>query len=276
MEVLSYYVARIYLSSLNNPRLTSRWALTEAERAQNTLRALGDSELEAIAAEFDLDLERGPDGVVVSVDQYLSIPTLGQSWMLVNRRYSDGLVQLTPDEALRLIQAKIQAKIVEGLPAEVPPDIQALIQQDLEILRVAAEKLATAYKPQHSAVAGAFPQCIETLINAIQGGKNLVHFARFALVTFFLGVNMSVEDIMKVFAASPDFNEERTRYQVEHIARGTGERDYKTPNCSTFQIYSLCPGGCGPNVTNPLTYYNKRCNRCSSRSKESMEAVKAQ
>ena len=275
-EVLSYYVSRIYLSGLKNPRLVARWALHEAERAQTALKALGDAELKSMAAEFGLDLQIKLHEVNVGIDQYLSIPTLGPTWMLVNRQYAGGVVRLSLEETMRLLQAKIQAKICEGLPAELPANLIQLIQSDLDQLRSAAEKLATDYKPQHNAVASAFPPCISALIDAIREGRNLVHFARFALVTFLLGVNMTMEEIMAVFATSPDFNEERTRYQVEHIARGSGGRNYKTPHCSTFQIYNLCPGACGVDITNPLTYYNRKCGRCSSRLKGSTAAARAQ
>lgn len=196
--------------------------------------------------------------------------------MLVNRQYSGGRVWVDAQDVLRLLQAKIQAHTLEGLPAVVPDYLTPLICQDLQILQEVVRSFATEYVSQHPAIEEAYPPCIKRMINAIQNGENLIHFARFALVTFLLGVNKSPEEIVQVFGLSPDFNEKQTRYQVDHVSRGANGQNYKTPNCSTLQLYSLCPGGCETDLTNPLIYYNRMCKKCSLRSKASTEAVRAQ
>ncbi|MCK4928368.1 MAG: DNA primase regulatory subunit PriL, partial [Methanosarcinales archaeon] len=92
-----------------------------------------------------------------------------------------------------------------------------------------------------------------------QGGVNLAHSARFALTSFLLNIELSADQIIQLFGVSPDFNEEMTRYQVEHIAGGTGT-SYKPPSCSTMITYGNCMGKdvlCRE-IGHPLNYYRKK------------------
>jgi len=88
------------------------------------------------------------------------------------------------------------------------------------------------------------------MIQDIAAGINLPHSARFTLTSFLLKIGLSVEDIIKIYRSSPDFDESKTRYQVEHIA----SREYTPPSCSTIRTYGNCTGSC-PNPGHPLTIY---------------------
>ncbi|MEO2240594.1 MAG: hypothetical protein ABGY09_00830 [Euryarchaeota archaeon] len=102
---------------------------------------------------------------------------------------------------------------------------------------------------------GGFPPCMRRLLERAQEGENLPHEARFALAAFLVNVGWDEDRIVEVFSNLPDFDEERTRYQVRHIAgkEGSGTK-YLPPNCDKMREWGLCenPDGCG--VKNPLTY----------------------
>jgi len=100
------------------------------------------------------------------------------------------------------------------------------------------------------------PPCIERLIEDLQRGENLPHFARFALATFLTHAGWSVDQIVDLFRNAPDFDEKVTRYQVEHVAgkRGGGKR-YAPPACARMRQEGLCVADCG--VGHPLVFLRR-------------------
>ncbi|MCL2549833.1 MAG: DNA primase regulatory subunit PriL, partial [Methanimicrococcus sp.] len=99
-----------------------------------------------------------------------------------------------------------------------------------------------------------FPPCINKALSNVREGINLAHSMRFAMVSFLSNIGMSADDIVNVFNVSPDFSEEKTRYQVEHIAGN----QYKTPSCATMQTYGNCTGqnNMCSKIRHPLSYYS--------------------
>jgi DNA primase large subunit len=97
------------------------------------------------------------------------------------------------------------------------------------------------------------------MLSKVSKGINLAHSARFALVSFLLQINMTPDEVIALFATSPDFDQDRTRYQVEHIAGATGTR-YKPPACATMATYGNCPGedDLCRRIRHPLSYYERR------------------
>jgi len=106
-------------------------------------------------------------------------------------------------------------------------------------------------------VSSNLPPCIEKLIQDLQHGENLPHFARFALAAFLVNAGWSVDQIVDLFRNAPDFDEKVTRYQVEHIAgkRGGGRR-YVPPACERMRQEGLCVANCG--ISNPIEWLRKR------------------
>jgi len=113
-------------------------------------------------------------------------------------------------------------------------------------------------------IRGLTPPCIESIINEVKSGGNPSHQARFALAAYMLrrchdieGKPMEdcVEDLVNLFKTVADFDEKKTRYQVEHIAglRG-GHKFYMPPSCQEMNSLGLCPTNLGCGVKNPLNY----------------------
>jgi DNA primase large subunit len=85
-------------------------------------------------------------------------------------------------------------------------------------------------------------------------------------LSFLHAIGMDSEEIMKLFSAAPDFREDMTRYQVEHITGKTSGTEYSPPGCQAMKTYSICyneddwcrrerPDGSGRYVNHPLSYY---------------------
>ena len=77
------------------------------------------------------------------------------------------------------------------------------------------------------------------LIMALAGGANLTHMGRFALTAFLHTIGLSVTQIVEVYQRSPDFDIEKTLYQVEHISGRSGT-EYTPPSCATMETNGLC------------------------------------
>ena len=85
---------------------------------------------------------------------------------------------------------------------------------------------------------GRLRSCIWNLINRIH--EDLDHKLRVAVVTEMYHNGYSIEEIIDVFRGSPDFDEKKTRYQVEHIVNG----GYKPFRCVTLKKLGVCDGSC--------------------------------
>ena len=96
-------------------------------------------------------------------------------------------------------------------------------------------------------------------ISNVRAGVNLAHSMRFALVSFLLNIGMNIDGIIELFKVSPDFDEERTRYQVNHIHGATGTT-YTSPSCATMITYGNCYGkeALCDRISHPLSYYRKK------------------
>jgi DNA primase large subunit len=74
------------------------------------------------------------------------------------------------------------------------------------------------------------------MLEQVASNVNLAHSARFALVSFLIQINISIDQIVGLFNTCLDFDPEKTRYQVEHIAGASGTI-YEPPSCATMATY---------------------------------------
>ena len=100
----------------------------------------------------------------------------------------------------------------------------------------------------------------EKLLSDSLHGVNLPHSGRFALVSFLHTIGMDSEQILTLFAQSPDFDESKSSYQIKHITGELNNTDgYTPPECHTMKTNGLCPGEdplCEKEWMNhPLIYY---------------------
>ncbi|MCR3883483.1 DNA primase large subunit PriL [Methanotrichaceae archaeon M04Ac] len=267
-ELLSYPLARVMVSCINDDLLIRRYALAEAKLASRKMvrEELGD--LLLLARDLSVDPRYDPNGLFVHFSDYLKAASGMRSpgWKLVNRSLEAGWVAVTDHELARLLEERAKERVQKGLPLKVPPEICEGLGPDLtqvkeELLsRRAKEKVDLGEVTEE-----AFPPCIRGFLGEVAAGTNLAHTARFALTTFLLAVGMKVDEVVAVFNTSPDFDEERTRYQVEHIAGRSGTA-YKPPSCATMATYGNCPGEdrlCRW-VNHPLSYYERKAKKRGS------------
>jgi len=259
-ELLSYPLARVMVSCLGDSILLRRYALAEAKLAYKRMQNEKEG-LTMLADDLGLHAQ-GPGPYKIHFAEYIRAAHGMRSpkWKLTNRDLFQGYLTITEEELKRIMEEAAREKVLKGLPLPVDEKICSALEEYLKPLKEQLEIIRARDKVDLGKVEeGAFPPCIKKMLSEVAKGTNLAHSARFALVSFLLQINMTVEEIVSLFNTSPDFDEERTRYQVEHIAGASGTR-YKPPACATMATYGNCPGEdelCR-RIRHPLSYYERR------------------
>ena len=274
VELLSYPVARVLVSLVDEPALTRRYASAEAETAVERLRADGDDaaalrsvERERLSrAEFLAALGLGDAisetdvGASIDVATYLRLTDDldGDRWRLVNRALADGRVPVSTVELDDLVRAAVRERVEADLPLAVPETVaDALVGQVNAILSMlsdfSVERSFDAVEPE------SFPPCVKALGERVRDGGPLPDHSRFAYVSFLATVGMDGDEIAARLSAHPDADEEAERYRIDHLT-DRGAAAYLPPSCATMQAYGDCVNqdSLCAQIAHPLEYYERR------------------
>ncbi|MEF8776629.1 MAG: DNA primase regulatory subunit PriL [Haloarculaceae archaeon] len=282
VELLSYPVARVIVSLVDERILTRRYASAEAttayERftdeldAREALKSAGDDQLtlDQLLGEFDLGSQvRTVDGgeatdYRVRVGAYLEYAAgeWDDSWRLVNRELDEGEVPLTASELRLLLRQAIRRRVEADLPFDVPPAVGDHLEAHTETIREWLADLDLT-RDIDTVVPELFPPCMKALLDDVQKGEHLEHHSRFAIASFLTTIGMTTDEIVELFEVNPGFGEEATRYQVDHIRGDTSPTEYSPPACATMQSYGDCVNKddiCEDVIdeSHPLNYYEHR------------------
>ncbi|MCE8425046.1 MAG: DNA primase regulatory subunit PriL [Candidatus Methanoperedens sp.] len=263
-ELLSYPVARILVSCIKDSYLIKRYALSEAKSSYDLIKKLPDGGLMDFASEFSISSRIDERSYVMHCTDYLRHAIREQGWKLINRKMNRGWVYLSKVEFARIIEEAVRERIESGLPLDVPPHICASLEDYLIEIRnnLIARKSEFSIEEFKEIMPDCFPPCIVHALSGAQAGLNLPHSLRFALTSFLLNIGMNIDGIIEMFKVSPDFDEERTRYQVMHI-HGAAGTAYTSPSCATMTTYGNCFGKeplCD-RISHPLSYYRKKARK---------------
>ncbi len=275
VELLSYPVARVLVSLVDQHILTRKYAAAEAATAHERLQAAfteGDDlksrdrerlTIQTLLTEFGMreTVRETAEGYAVGVGTYLTYASdkREDQWRLVNRPLQDGDVELTEVELLALIEQAIEQRVSDGLPLGVPEAIATHLDAEREQL---AERLADLdlTRDIDTVVPDLFPPCMSALLDQVQKGEHLEHHSRFAIATFLTTIGLTTDEIVDLFEVNPGFGEEATRYQVDHIRGKTSPTQYSPPACSTMQSYGDCVNkdNLCEQISHPLSYYEAK------------------
>lgn len=243
MEVLSYPYARMIVSAVGDRFLTKRYALSEAVRMNKILVGEDKETVIEVSDQLNVQSSADIDGIIrMKFTDYLRLANRLKSvdWKLINSDIHSGMVFLPQDKFSRLMQNALQDKIESELPLMTPDEFKPYLQADVTHAMMALAEAKARFSPSGGELKRDFlPPCIAHIMQMSRQGLNLPHSARFALVTFLNALGLQYEDIIKVFAESPDFDESKSEYQIKHIM-GRGEEGYSPPECSTMKTNGLC------------------------------------
>ncbi|MFX1238627.1 MAG: hypothetical protein ACFFAS_19540 [Promethearchaeota archaeon] len=169
---------------------------------------------------------------------------------LVNNPLENGYVYVQQKTIARLLQEYVRKKI---LPPGIldknsiidfknglfqVPEFQSIYKQiNEEWTRVKeASEFKTFSFDTERAPSDTFPPCLQEILTKAREGQNLVHNERLFLVFLLHAINYSVEDIVAIFSNLPDFDENKTLYQVKFAL----EKNYTPHKCDTLKSLHLC------------------------------------
>ena len=273
IELLSYPVARVLVSLVDDPGLTRRYARAEAETAMARFRADREETalrsvdrepltLEELLAEFELTEAVSPraDGFAVDVATYLRLADglADERWRLVSRELADGAVPVSEPELHDLLRAAVEDRVAEGLPLSVPDRAaDALESRAMELRSELADHSGSwDFDRVEPAL---FPPCIAALLERAAGDGELPAHSRFALAAFLATVGASKSAIVDRLAAHPSVSAEAAAALVDHLADEAGA-EYPPPSCATMVEYGDCVDrdALCARIGHPLEYYDRR------------------
>lgn len=259
-SLYTYGMARIIASCINDRNVIERLIAYEARRSAFYLA--GDepdegeeAKREEVARRLGLELRDGTIPVPAYVEMVSGLREPG--WRLVNREVAGGLVRVHATEVEVLLRERIRVVIrARGLP-KVPAEVCALLAPAIE--RLTAVHQSQMLRDLGPIDESRYPPCMAAMITALASGGNLTHMGRFALTAFLHTIGLSTTQIVEVYQRAPDFDIEKTLYQVEHISGRSGT-EYTPPSCATMETNGLCvrrDAFC-ERIGGPLGYYRKR------------------
>jgi len=266
MEIFSYPLARMVAVSVGDTYFKRRYALGEAYHAYRNLLNERPSFLIEVSEELCINAEylENAGNVKVFFKDYLrNAPTRYKKWKMVNRDIDGGYVHTSVRDLARLILESLRRRIEEELESRksnkaIEEAFSSDIKRFQNIVNVHKKKMEAA--PVGKLSIEKLPPCMEDILAAIQAGENVPHMGRFALVSFLNSLQLSTNEILKIFSNAPDYQEDRTRYQVDHITGASSSTSYKSPGCEKMRTYGICPvdkmDDLCREVYHPLTYYS--------------------
>jgi DNA primase large subunit len=278
VELLSYPVARVLVSLVDERVLTRKYARAEAATAHERFTeefaataeyksTRGERLTQAdLLAEFELTsaVRESAEGYQVGVGTYLDLAAdqWGDEWRLVNRVLADGDVAVSEAELHELIRQAIRHRVADGLPLSVPNPIAEHLDEEVAQVRETLSNLDLT-REIDTVVPDLFPPCMKHLLDQVQKGEHLEHHSRFAIAAFLTSIGMTTDEIVDLFQVNPGFGEDATRYQVDHIRGATSPTEYSPPSCATMQSYGDCYNKddvCEDVIdeSHPLNYYEHR------------------
>ena len=271
-ELLSVPVARMLCVAIAEKQLTARYAAAEARRAHDALAADADPEaLPRAAAAVGLALVEDGERFRMHFADYLKAAPSESSWKLVLRTVDKGQVRVDRKDAIRLVQEALSRRIVEELEAERGKPMPGPVQDALEpLVERVTPKLDAARESWTTGDFGPvqpdlFPPCIKEVFEALKRRENVPHHGRFALATFLNTIGWGSEQILDYLSSTPNFDREKSRYQIEHVTGQKGVGAYTPPGCATMQTNGVCPLDKRDSVCftikHPLSYYRKQLRR---------------
>ncbi len=266
MELLSYPVARMVAVCVGDTYFKRRYALGEAYHAYQNLLKEPLTFLLTIVDEFNLHVKKreNQNHIDIYFKDYLRYaPTRYKEWKMINRELTNGYIHITHKDLARLILEALRARINNELDErECTKAITTTFASDIKRFQntVMLHRKKIEATPVGRLSVEKLPPCMKNILTAIQQGENVPHMGRFALVAFLNSLKLGTQDILKLFSTAPDYEEEKSRYQVEHITGNSSTTSYKAPGCDKMRTYGLCPvnerdDDC-KRVAHPRSYYN--------------------
>lgn len=266
VELLSYPLARIIVSLVDDRRVTNRYVQAEGRTAAERFQSdIGRDQTESdrldhtmIFEEFDLEARPADDGFNLAVVDYLSLSgeLSDERWHLVNRGLDEGWVPISESEFPRLLEAAVRQRVGRDLPLTVPDEIANRLAEAVAEIKTAvgAVRLPETFDVVDPA---AFPPCMDALIERAEAGEDLSPSSRYALTSFLTSLGLTAEELNRVIEEPVD---EQLIEMAKAVSGDEGPTQFPPGSCETMVAYGDCVNKddlCAT-IDHPLEYYEER------------------
>lgn len=270
-NIYIYLLLRILLYTLNNKVLSNRIANLYSKTTYNELNKENEYNLYYIYKDLDLDVIYEENQTtfkkIVLKDQqqiyktnfkisYIDYLKLASNLKdeyrkLVNNALLHGYVYIKPESLNRLLQEHVRMKLLAQNTVDSDQlkkfkdalfnvkefkDLYDTITEIWELKKDEFEySLDITYKEGKNLLES-FPSCIKEILTKAQEGQNLIHTERLFILWVLNALEYPEEKIIEVFSTLPDFDREKTAYQVKYAIK----KGYTPYSCKSLKSYNLC------------------------------------
>ena len=170
---------------------------------------------------------------------------------LVNNAMIDGYIFIGERRLARLLQEYVRNKLIdsqEGGKIELDSlkkelmkiqrfkDLYEKILNDWAVIEDRFEYSFEIDFEKIKDISNIYPPCVLEILKKANEGQNLIHNERLFIVWFLIALDYPIDKIVNIFSTLPDFNRERTEYQVKYAKR----KSYTPYKCSSLKSLNLC------------------------------------
>ncbi|UCD00896.1 MAG: hypothetical protein JSV23_08410 [Promethearchaeota archaeon] len=271
LNIYLYIILRILLYVLDNKSISNRIANLYSKNTYNELNEDRDYNLFKIYQDLNLEVKYEEEPIIykkrVIKDQeeifktkfkiffidYLKLASnLKDPYRkLVNNALFEGYVYVKPKNLNRLIQEYVRIKLLTQKKINLErlkelreqlfknPEFKDLFNEIKNLWEKKKEDfeyaLDTKYK-RGKDMLKTFPPCIEEILSKAEEGQNLIHIERLYILWFLNALEYPEDEIINVFSKLPDFDREKTEYQVKYAIK----KGYTPYSCKSLKSYNLC------------------------------------
>lgn len=277
VEILSYPVARVIVSLVNDPGLIQRYAHAEAHTAHE--RFLADIRtnetgvglesveptritLDDLLAEFDLAdaVHEVSGGYAMEVGEYLALAEHqdADKWRLITRTLSRGRIHISQEELYLLLRDAVRDRVQAGLPVEAPDQVAATLSEAVvDIQAELTDHVPTMEFDEVDPVL--FPPCMKALLDRVENGERLPTHSQFTITSFLSTVGFANDQIIE--RTSPEGKPgDQIQYQLPHLREDGDPSVYPPVSCPAMVAYGDCVNkdALCEQISHPLEYYDRR------------------
>jgi hypothetical protein len=253
VELLSFHLARYFITYIDDSWLRMRWALAEAARIERLLINESDEVIIYVINDLGLNVKKETEEGEWSMygNQYLRLSRRLRpmpDWLLINRRTSRGRVMLMHAEVIKLVKEWLYDIFAQtgAFRAEWGPEELKIIK---DVLQGRFAKVVSSTPTK------GWPPCMVALRNRV---AEIDNYGLAALIFYMVGRGYSKSEIVNVLKLRSDFDEEVAVKQIEYAAiRAGGLTNDEPPSCFDMRMRDLCIDNgiwCLGHIKNPLQY----------------------
>ncbi|MFX1312736.1 MAG: hypothetical protein ACFFHD_09005 [Promethearchaeota archaeon] len=291
INIYLYLVLKILLFILDNNHISNRIAELYSKITYSELNKENDSNLYNIYQDLNLEViyEQEPtiykkrvlkDQIEVLQTNFkinfidylkLSSHLKDEYRKLVNNALSKGYVYIKPTQINRLIQEYVRNKILNKINVDSEnlnkfkeslfqnqkiKDLYDKISAEWEKKKETFDYSTEIEFKEGEDLSEIFPPCVKEILSKAHEGQNLIHTERLYILWFLNALNYPEEKIINVFSTLPDFDKEKTRYQVRYAMK----KGYTPYSCQSLKSMNLCMANQYNDELCKDGYYSKELN----------------